>query len=160
MRIFTVRIKLKVTVMKKLLLIIVCFSFVQLQYAQDLLSYEEGSSVKKHITYYKNGNKKAVHSIKNGKEHGVAFYFFENGKLMEQGNFNEGVKTGYWERKSESGVKLAEANYNDEGEKDGTWRIYDENGTLRYEMHYINEKKTGEWKVWNEQGELVDTKIF
>ena len=37
---------------------------------------------------------------------------------------------------------------------------HDENGTLRTQSFYKNGKRVGEWKMWNEKGELVSKKNY
>jgi antitoxin component YwqK of YwqJK toxin-antitoxin module len=38
--------------------------------------------------------------------------------------------------------------------------IWDDNGTLRVEMAYQNGERTGVWKRWNEQGEMLGEKSY
>ena len=113
------------------------------------------------VAYFENGNKQYSYEIKEGKENGKAEFFYVNGKLMEQGEFTNGKKTGNWIKWSEKGsqIKLAEANYNN-GEKHGKWIIWDENGIKRYEMHYENGKRIGIWKSWKKKGNETETKDY
>jgi antitoxin component YwqK of YwqJK toxin-antitoxin module len=112
-----------------------------------------------YISYFDNGEKEAVYSVKKGVEDGkVEFYYF-SGEIMEQGAFENGEKSGKWVRWSQAGIKLAEAFYS-KGEKDGEWQIWDERGVKRYLMNYVQGKKTGTWIMWDEKGQISNKKDY
>ncbi len=112
-----------------------------------------------YLSYFENGNKKAVYTIKRGKEDGSVEFYYPTSEIMEQGFFNDGNKDGKWVRWSNNGNKLAEANYKN-GKKDGKWIIWDERGIKRYEMYYKNGKKTGVWLIWDEKGQISNKKEY
>ncbi|MGD9932066.1 MAG: toxin-antitoxin system YwqK family antitoxin, partial [Mangrovibacterium sp.] len=55
--------------------------------------------------------------------------------------------------------KVAVANYQD-GHKHGEWKVWDDNGNLIYEMSYVNGEKSGTWKKYDASGELVSERTF
>jgi antitoxin component YwqK of YwqJK toxin-antitoxin module len=153
--------------MKKLI-IVLGFIIPTLVFSQDVMNKEGvfvSTTGEKYsgnlVAYFENGNKQYSYEIKEGKENGKAEFFYVSGKLMEQGEFDNGKKTGNWMKWSEKGtqVKLAEANYKN-GEKHGDWMIWDEKGTKRYEMHYDNGLRVGIWKSWDENGAEIETKDY
>lgn len=44
--------------------------------------------------------------------------------------------------------------------KDGEWIIWNEKGVKLYEMHYDNGKRVDTWKMWDEDGHLVSEKPY
>ena len=112
-----------------------------------------------YVSYFNDGTKEAVYTIKNGKENGSVEFYYPTNEIMGQGYFKDGEKNGKWVRWSVNGNKLAEANYN-KGKKDGKWLIWDERGVKRYEMYYTNGEKTGVWLMWDEKGQISNKKEF
>ena len=55
-----------------------------------------------------------------------ATYYYDNGKVQQQGYFKDG--------------KL-----------DGVWTSYDENGNKKFSGEYVNGEKTGKWFFWNKE---------
>jgi len=46
------------------------------------------------------------------------------------------------------------------GERYGIWERYHADGSLFDSGEYIGEKKTGEWKTWDRNGNLIKTKTY
>ncbi|MBT8380498.1 MAG: hypothetical protein KJN64_14875 [Ignavibacteria bacterium] len=74
-------------------------------------------------------------TIKNNKNIGTWYYFFENGQLESKGNFNNDLPHGKWQ-----------------------WYYAD--GTLKSEGYYINGHQEGEWKSFSESGLLKSITLF
>ena len=66
-----------------------------------------------------------------------ATYYFENGKVQQEGFFKDGKLDGVWVSYDEKGNKVAVAEYTD-GLKTGKWIFFNEN-SLR-EVAYENSK--------------------
>lgn len=153
--------------MKKLfLLLIVSLLFNALMLAQQITKKDGYYLTEKgdkytgvYISYYTDGAKETVYSIKNGEENGTVEFYYATREIMEQGVFKNGKKNGKWVRWSEKGNKLAEANYVN-GKKDGNWLIWDERGVKRYEMYYAGGNKTGTWIMWDEKGQISNKKEY
>lgn len=111
------------------------------------------------ITYYESGAKKSNFNVKDGNMEGEAFYYFENGNIMEKGFYANNEKTGEWIRWDEAGNKIAQAFYS-QGKKDGNWLIWDAKGLKRFEMFYILGEKTGKWTMWDENGNITSEKTY
>ncbi|MFB9054158.1 toxin-antitoxin system YwqK family antitoxin [Formosa undariae] len=75
---------------------------------------------------------KTYSSVLDGKLHGTYRSFYANGNRYEVRTYNYGQSTGvhygYWES----------------------------NGKLKFEYHYINQKKEGTYKNWFENGDLAN----
>jgi len=64
-------------------------------------------------------------------------YYFENGKIQQQGFFKNGKLDGVWTSYDTNGNKLAVATYNN-GEKTGKWFFW--TGTNLTEVDYSNSR--------------------
>lgn len=105
------------------------------------------------------GTRKSVLNVKEGMLHGKAIYYFADGRVMENGMFENGLKTGEWTRFSESGITIGLAAFN-AGKKHGTWLVWDDKGNKLFEMHYNNGEKAGVWNNWDSTGQLLSSKDF
>jgi antitoxin component YwqK of YwqJK toxin-antitoxin module len=71
-------------------------------------------------------------------------YYFENGKIQQEGFFKDGKLDGIWTSYDVNGNKLAVATY-DNGEKTGKWFFW--NGTNLNEVDYSN-SRIASVKTW------------
>jgi|SRR5690554_2308322 len=71
----------------------------------------------------------------------------------------EGQRTGVWKYFSEQGIELSITLYNN-GLKEGHTIVKHPNGALRYTGEYLNDEPIGEWKFYNEEGQLIETKKY
>lgn len=71
----------------------------------------------------------------------------------------EGQRTGVWKYFSEQGIELSITLYNN-GLKEGHTIVKHPNGALRYTGEYFNDEPIGEWKFYNEEGQLIETKKY
>lgn len=65
-----------------------------------------------------------------------ATYFYDNGKVQQEGYFSEGKLDGKWSSYDEKGSLKAVAEYTN-GEKTGKW-VYYSNGIALNEVNYSN----------------------
>jgi len=103
---------------------------------QQVLYYNikgEDSILVKHVEYHPNHKLFIEGSYKDGKREGEWKSWYENGNLWSVGTFKAGVQVG-------------------------KTMTYYENGNLRYSGIYDNnEKRTGTWKFYDENNNLLDT---
>jgi antitoxin component YwqK of YwqJK toxin-antitoxin module len=71
-------------------------------------------------------------------------YYFENGKIQQEGFFKDGKLDGIWTSYDVNGNKLAVATY-DNGQKTGKWFFW--NGTNLNEVDYSN-SRIASVKTW------------
>ncbi|NNJ54819.1 MAG: hypothetical protein HKP14_01730 [Bacteroidia bacterium] len=109
-------------------------------------------------TEYAEGIKISELNIEEGVLSGSVLYFHLNGNLKEQGQYNNGLKTGDWKQYNSVGSITSTATFVDD-KKDGQWMVWDDAGNKRFEMYYSNGKKVGVWKMWDDKGEMT-TKDF
>lgn len=84
------------------------------------------------IKYYANGKMRTKGMTYDGERHGKWSYYYENGFLWSEGNFFHGKRDGY------------------------ALLFYD-NGRKMVDGEYKENVPVGEWRFYNEQGELVKT---
>ena len=75
-----------------------------------------------------------------------ATYYYENGKVQQQGYFKDGKLEGQWVAYDETGNKKAVAEYTS-GSKTGQWVFW--NGVLLSEVSY-NDSRVVSVKNWKE----------
>jgi antitoxin component YwqK of YwqJK toxin-antitoxin module len=73
-------------------------------------------------------------------------YYFENGKIQQQGFFKNGKLDGVWTSYDTNGNKLAVATYNN-GEKTGKWFFW--TGAKLTEVDYSN-SRIASVKTWKQ----------
>ncbi len=75
-----------------------------------------------------------------------ATYFHDNGKISQQGLFNDGKPDGKWVSYNEDGSKKSIGEYTN-GVKTGTWFFYD--GAIVKEVNY-NESRIASVRTWKQ----------
>ena len=73
---------------------------------------------------------------------GPIFLLGNNGQLIQEGTFKNGVKEGYFKYYNDNGQVWNEITYKD-GKQDGSYKIYYDNGQLEEERTYKDRKKDG-----------------
>jgi antitoxin component YwqK of YwqJK toxin-antitoxin module len=126
--------------------------------------------------YYEGGQKSTEGSVKNGLPDGPWSWWYKDGKLKDQGIYQEGnyklltgfdpegqimVRNGngYYKSYYENGVIESESNYQN-GKPEGLKVTRNESGTVLEEANYHHGKYDGEFKGYNETGELYTQGIF
>jgi len=128
------------------------------------------------VDYFINGTKQMEgfslnDNPNNEKFHGLVKYYFENGVLYQEINFNEGELEGVRNQYFESGkLKSVTAYLNDKkkgkfyeyyetGEylskgnfknnlREGTWKTFYKNGKIKESGDYVKGEKSGTWKMF------------
>ena len=70
-----------------------------------------------------------------GLKEGKWTYWHNNGKIKEQGEYQNNLKTGTWISRYDNGQKNDEGNYV-AGEKDGKWIEWDLDGDILYRTRW------------------------
>lgn len=71
----------------------------------------------------------------------------------------KGRKVGIWKYYTEEGVEQTITEYID-GKKDGIILVRHPNGAIYYKGKYEMDKPVGVWKVYDNQGQLVERKFY
>ncbi len=86
-------------------------------------------------------------------------HYFHNQKVQMRGYIKNGVRDGKWTAYAEDGKILATGFYVD-GFEQGEYTVFYPNGKIRYRGNYEAGKRTGLWKFWDIEGNLVKEKDF
>ncbi|NJO87989.1 MAG: toxin-antitoxin system YwqK family antitoxin [Chloroflexia bacterium] len=156
------------------------------------LFYDENGNVTKKINYardMKNGYYEVFKLVKDSVEQnvmvtqelyindlkqGTSYYFYDNGKVHLQINYQDNRKHGEGLEYDENGTIITELKYrnditiaktrinrfNQNGEKNGTWKYFHPNGKLQTEAYYKNGKLNGYVKEYDEKGKLISSKRY
>ncbi len=101
------------------------------------------------IQYYKNGK---------GDGEFIRYAYYSTDKPISITNYKEGKADGKLIDYYANGIIASEQNYKD-GKLDGYLREYFKNGQLKEEGKYVQDNPVGEFKLYNEAGELIKTRI-
>ncbi|MCK5169120.1 MAG: hypothetical protein KAQ75_04500 [Bacteroidales bacterium] len=108
--------------------------------------YVNGQRNDKSYFYYENGKIKKVIPYLNDKKQGVGFEYDKKGNIV--------TITRY--RNNEIIVQENINRYSTKGDKDGVWKEFYINGNIKEEKTYLNGKLNGYFKLYNEEGKLID----
>lgn len=85
----------------------------------------------------------------------IVNYYSGSATKESEGNYTDGVQTGFWKFYSSNGSLLKEINF-ENGKIKGFAKKYFENGNLEMEGNYTNCKRNGFWKFYhNDTDNLV-----
>lgn len=108
--------------------------------------------------YFDNGNVEREESYRNGLTDGPYIEYDENGNVIVQGEFVEGMEEGFW--KYQYGDIREEGTYRG-GKRNGEWKTYYDNGELSFVGSYIDDNPNGR-HIWywpdgkkKDQGEFI-----
>lgn len=95
--------------------------------------------------YYHNGKIKRYTPIIEGVPHGMEKHYDTTGKIIQIVQYYRGVMT-----------KREQINRTDNfGFKQGNWKFFWDNGNLSQEGYFVNDKKHGFFKYYDESGQFV-----
>lgn len=101
----------------------------------------------------------------DGKKHGYWTTYYANGNKMSEGEYKQGVKEGLWILYHSNGNKKSEATFVN-GKYTGLYTSYHENGKRRWQGSYNEAKgvsadgtKEGVWHDYEEDGETVKRRM-
>ncbi|MCA9234186.1 MAG: toxin-antitoxin system YwqK family antitoxin [Planctomycetales bacterium] len=114
----------------------------------------------KFVEYYRDGQKFAEGTFKEGVHNGQWTFWHPNGQVCKVVNFVDGQADGEWDVLGPEGELRAHKSYKD-GKRDGTWIIYHADGkTPRLEQTYVNHEPNGERRDYYANGQLSQTSQF
>ena len=108
--------------------------------------YINGKRNDKSLEFYENRTIKKITPFLEDKKQGVGFEYDKNGNII--------TITRY--RNNKIIVQENINGFNDKGEKEGIWKEFYENGLLKEEKNYLSGKLNGYFKIYNEEGKLVN----
>ncbi|MBN1501495.1 MAG: hypothetical protein JW982_15150 [Spirochaetes bacterium] len=115
--------------------------------------------------------KLAEGSYVNDMQHGEWFYYYQDGSVRLQGDFEQGQKTGEWTEFYQSGKVLSKCKYSIKtdnssgtavkyGVIEGTKITYFENGKIQMEEMFQNGLKKGKTQIYYENSQTRQTSWY
>lgn len=102
------------------------------------------------VGYYSNGKLKRQTPYEEGRPHGFEKSFDTTGNVVEICNYYRGVLT-----------RRERINRTDDfGYKQGNWKFFWDNGNLQLEGTYVNNKKHGFFKSYDEEGNFLTVEKY
>ena len=107
--------------------------------------------------------------FKNDKKIGIEKHFDSTGKLIKEIPFENGLEEGIAKEYNEDGIIILLTEYKNGyiikrefinrvdgfGKKQGVWKTFYANGFMKTEGNYVNGRKHGFFKEYNEEGNLL-----
>ena len=110
------------------------------------------------ISSFENGSPKVERDYKVVDGNQLPFFereYYADGNLLKEGALNNDAKrNGLWKSYYRDGVLWSQGDFIN-GIREGITITYFASGKKYYEGHYTKGRKSGVWKFWNEQVELV-----
>ena len=100
-----------------------------------------------------NGKLKEEGNFNNNKVHGIVKKYNESGNLLYEVNYDKGIKNGIEREFFTSGKTKKEFQYKN-GKQDGLCKDYYENGNIKSEITMRNDKEHGPFKSYFENGNI------
>ena len=139
-------------------------------------SMRKGEFIGKYKALYSNGKPQAIGEFSEGQMDGIWQYFYQNGKRQSIQKYSDGkvVNINYWDENGSQlvieGTGIAKMYYPSGQIQsimsyrncvfDGKCETWFSNGIKATETFYERGKPIGEWKYWNEYGELIKTENY
>jgi uncharacterized protein len=95
-------------------------------------------------------------TFKNGILNGKAITWYKNGKIRQQGCYQDGLISGNWEFWDSNGNKILNAHYT-QNFLDGPYTSLFPNGKIREKGQFSANKRTGAWVFYTMDGQIVHT---
>ena len=86
-------------------------------------------------------------------------YYYDNGKVKEEGPYKSGEKEGHWVFWTSFGFKDMEGDYKEE-KQNGLWTYYYETGVKSMEQTFKDGKLSGDCSSWYEDAKLKSTTSY
>ncbi len=109
--------------------------------------------------FYPNGKPSYEGSYVKNQRHGLCRYFFTNGNLKAESNFDLGINNGEQKEYFLSG-KPRVIYLEKDNSRNGFTKTFNENGTLKHEENYVSGFLHGKVKEYDDSGKLTRTRNF
>ena len=125
---------------------------------EETLRVREDKIALKYFRIVKEGNVDVY--FRKGKRYtGMVEMTTKDNVVTGTGKIVDGYKEGEWKFFYPNGKYLGLTVFF-EGEKNGKIEKYYENGQLEFEGQYKNDRKIGEWKWFDESGNIIDVQTY
>ena len=110
-----------------------------------------------YIEYDEDGEVVTKGEFLDGTEQG--HWFYRRNKAIEEGDYDDGLRTGTWKTWYEEGKISSEIEY-DQDLMNGKYTIYYDNHVIKRTGHLVNGEREGLWYDYYETGELFLTTLY
>lgn len=112
-----------------------------------------------YVCYYKDGNKSAELSLKDGEFFGKQIYYYHNGKKYREFTFNYGgYENDFIEYYENGNIKFQESYQF--GDQEGISKYYRQDGSLERSEEYKSDKEHGIFNYYDETGKIVKVEKY
>ncbi len=112
------------------------------------------------VSYYLSGKKLEEGNYEDGKKTGAWHMWYENGQEAKVENYVNGDVDGQWTLYTKDGLKERDVSYKD-GKREGKWITYAADGKQpREQIEYHQDKPDGTSIVWNTDGKKISEMHF
>lgn len=116
--------------------------------------FSQGEPIGIHVRYYPNGKESYKVLYKNGKKQGKEQFFGEEGTLLGEGEYKEGVPHGKHWRNNPTGTPLFLASYDGKGNPLGPVEEFSELGVKVAQYFLKDGQKEGSLFLWYPDGKV------
>lgn len=109
--------------------------------------------------YFSENRKVSDEFFENGLKNGPSHKFYETGELLEKIDWQLGKQEGNYEVFFKTGEPFFQCKMSN-NQRNGLCLTYFQNGKVELESYYKNGLHHGEWKYFNESGELLYTLLY
>lgn len=113
----------------------------------------------KRIQYRFGGLKRSVENFKNGKLEGPKIVYYDSGFKQEEAYFKNGLRDGTSTWFNQSEIKTIQYTYKG-GILNGPAQTFFFNSKVQTEGNYLNDLEDGEWKHYDENGNLLKSVFY
>jgi antitoxin component YwqK of YwqJK toxin-antitoxin module len=121
-------------------------------------NYENDYSYGESRSWTDDGVLSKVENYVNGVRNGIQHSYHRNGKISEESIVSNGMLVGKVKTFYESGEPFEI--YEVDECKQGEYRMFHENGQLKIQCEYNKDELDGEYKEWDEEGNLVLERFY
>lgn len=107
-------------------------------------------------TYFSDNRIISEENFVNGKKHGVSRKYYPSGEIFSETEWKNGKKEGKYEAFYKRGEPYMQCKYSN-NMRNGLCLVRFKNGRIEMEANYLNNLRDGEWKFYNEEGDLLYT---
>ena len=93
-------------------------------------------------------------TFKEGRLHGKAVNYYDNGNIKSQGYYNNNNMVDKWEFRNEQGNKIYIVNFRNDS-MNGEFISYYLNGNVKEKGTYLDNSKKGDWIYYDQRGQMV-----
>jgi len=105
------------------------------------------------------GGRPSVRNYIDGKADGEFIWYDSIGNLISKEYYRVGERVKKWFAFHENGEVLMEVNYID-GLENGTYKQYYNNGVVQVIGYYLNGSESGTWTLYDMKGDIDSTIVF